>query len=262
MVRRAGRRARRAGAWPTPPAACSPACQLFPWYGTQLGVDGGLRIALVAAARAHRRHLTRRGSAPVLVIAPLAGVLLTLRRCCARRRRRAGRLGALLRGSACSPSSSLLSQVVVELGVINVRLLDPSTSSHRRRAAARALVLVRIPLFVFASLQASLLPGAGHLGHHRRPRRLPAACCAGRSASSPRSASLGGARSRSRSARGWWAPSSTPPTLLGHGDFAWLAVGTLGLPVGAWCSARRCSPSTGTAPRPSPGPVGWPPWSP
>lgn len=132
--------------------------QLFPWYGTQLGLDGGLRIAMVAL-------LGLAGvTSPlwygvVLVVAPLASVLLTLPPVL----RAVGGgapvpWGALLRGFGLLTISSLLSQVVVNVGVINVRLLAPDDVATAG-ALLSALVLVRIPLFVFGSLQASLLPG-------------------------------------------------------------------------------------------------------
>jgi O-antigen/teichoic acid export membrane protein len=130
----------------------------FPSYGTQLGVDGGLRIALVAG-------LGVAGvDSPVwyglvLVIAPLAAVAATARPAWAR-------IGSgpaigwrpLLHGLALLTASSLLSQTVVNVGVINVRILAPS-DVVAAGALLSALVLVRIPLFIFASLQASLLPG-------------------------------------------------------------------------------------------------------
>jgi O-antigen/teichoic acid export membrane protein len=54
-------------------------------------------------------------------------------------------------------TSSLLAQVVANIGVINVELLEKDDSAIAG-ALLSALILARIPLFVFASLQASLLP--------------------------------------------------------------------------------------------------------
>jgi len=54
--------------------------------------------------------------------------------------------------------SALAAQLVVNIAVINVRLLDP-TDALAAAAMLSAVVLVRVPLFVFASMQASLLPG-------------------------------------------------------------------------------------------------------
>ncbi|WP_446214249.1 lipopolysaccharide biosynthesis protein [Micromonospora sp. IBSANI012] len=198
--------------------------QLFPWYGTQLGVDGGLRIAMVAVL-----GLTGVTSplwyGLVLVIAPLAGVLLTLPPVL----RAAGggvpvAWGALLRGLGLLTVSSLLSQVVVNVGVINVRLLDPSDVATAG-ALLSALVLVRIPLFVFASLQASLLPGlatsatTGDLrGFHSLLRRALGIVTA-----------LGVLGAIGAIALGPWLVGTLfdAADVLGHGDFAWLAVATL-----------------------------------
>ncbi|WP_346534449.1 polysaccharide biosynthesis protein [Micromonospora sp. DPT] len=198
--------------------------QLFPWYGTQLGVDGGLRIAMVAVL-----GLTGVTSplwyGLVLVIAPLAGVLLTLPPVL----RAAGggvpvAWGALLRGLGLLTVSSLLSQVVVNVGVINVRLLDPSDVATAG-ALLSALVLVRIPLFVFASLQASLLPGlatsatTGDLrGFHSLLRRALGIVTA-----------LGVLGTIGAIALGPWLVGTLfdAADVLGHGDFAWLAVATL-----------------------------------
>ncbi|MEU4716700.1 polysaccharide biosynthesis protein [Micromonospora purpureochromogenes] len=198
--------------------------QLFPWYGTQLGVDGGLRIAMVAVL-----GLTGVTSplwyGLVLVIAPLAGVLLTLPPVL----RAAGggvpvAWGALLRGLGLLTVSSLLSQVVVNVGVINVRLLDPSDVATAG-ALLSALVLVRIPLFVFASLQASLLPGlatsatTGDLrGFHSLLRRALGIVTA-----------LGVLGALGAIALGPWLVGTLfdRAGVLGHGDFAWLAVATL-----------------------------------
>ncbi|WP_243710439.1 polysaccharide biosynthesis protein, partial [Micromonospora sp. KC213] len=198
--------------------------QLFPWYGGQLGVDGGLRIGMVAV-------LGLAGvTSPlwyglVLVIAPLAGVLLTLPPVL-----RAVGSGppvawrALLRGLGLLTASSLLSQVVVNVGVINVRLLDPE-DVVTAGALLSALVLVRIPLFVFASLQASLLPGlatsasTGDLdSFHRLLRRALGIVTV-----------LGVLGAVGAVALGPWLVDALfdAAGVLGHGDFAWLAAATL-----------------------------------
>ncbi|MFI6263611.1 polysaccharide biosynthesis protein [Micromonospora sp. NPDC051006] len=198
--------------------------QLFPWYGGQLGVDGGLRIVMVAL-------LGLAGvTSPlwyglVLVIAPLAGVLLTLPPVL----RAIGggapvAWGLLLRGLGLLTISSLLSQVVVNVGVINVRLLDPS-DVETAGALLSALVLVRIPLFVFASLQASLLPGLAtsatngdQAAFHSLLRKALGVVTA-----------LGLLGALGAVLLGPWLVGMLfdAPDVLGHGDFAWLAVATL-----------------------------------
>ncbi|MEV4659444.1 polysaccharide biosynthesis protein [Micromonospora sp. NPDC049301] len=198
--------------------------QLFPWYGTQLALDGGLRIGLVLLL-----GLTGVTSAvwfgAVLVIAPLLGVALTtppvLRA-----------LGGgtpvawtpLLRGLGLLVVSSLLSQVVVNIGVINVRVLAPSDVATAG-ALLSALVLVRIPLFVFASLQASLLPGlatsaatGAQAAFHSLLRRALGVVTA-----------LGVTGALLAILLGPWLVRTLfdAPDVLGHDDFAWLAAATL-----------------------------------
>ncbi|MGW0216252.1 lipopolysaccharide biosynthesis protein [Micromonospora chokoriensis] len=198
--------------------------QLFPWYGTQLGIDGGLRIVLVAVL-----GLTGVTNpvwfGAVLVVAPVAGVILT-----APPVLRAIGGGTpltwapLLRGLGLLIVSSLLAQVVVNIGVINVKVLDPSDVATAG-ALLSALVLVRIPLFVFASLQASLLPGlattatTGDLaGFHSLLRRALGIVTA-----------LGLTGAVGAVLLGPWLVQTLfdAPGVLGHGDFAWLAVATL-----------------------------------
>ncbi|MET7376061.1 lipopolysaccharide biosynthesis protein [Micromonospora arida] len=198
--------------------------QLFPWYGTQLGVDGGLRIVMVAL-------LGLAGvTSPVwyglvLVAAPLVSVLLTLPPVL----RAIGggppvAWATLLRGLGLLTASSLLSQVVVNIGVINVQLLAPADAAAAG-ALLSALVLVRIPLFVFGSLQASLLPGLAttattgdQAGFHSLLRRALGIVTA-----------LGLTGALGAVLLGPWLVGALfdAPGVLGHGDFAWLAAATL-----------------------------------
>ncbi|GGO18314.1 lipopolysaccharide biosynthesis protein [Micromonospora parathelypteridis] len=197
--------------------------QLFPWYGTQLGIDGGLRIALVAVLGLNGvTNPVWYGA--VLVVAPVAGAILT-----APPVLRAIGGGApvawatLLRGLGLLTVSSLLSQVVVNIGVINVKVLDPSDAATAG-ALLSALVLVRIPLFVFASLQASLLPGlattasTGDLaGFHNLLRRALGIVSALGLTGAVLAVLLGP----------WLVQALFDAPGLGHADFAWLAVATL-----------------------------------
>ncbi|MEG3637155.1 lipopolysaccharide biosynthesis protein [Micromonospora palythoicola] len=196
----------------------------FGWYGTQLGLDGGLRIGLVAILA-----LTGVDSpvayALVLVAAPLAAVALTA----APIVRTIGRGPAvpwppLLRGLTLLTVSSLLAQVVVNVGVINVRLLDP-TDVATAGALLSALVLVRIPLFVFGSMQAALLPGlstAAAIGDEPAFRTLLRRSLAVVTA-------LGALGGILAALFGPWLVRALfdTPDVLGHGDFAWLSVATL-----------------------------------
>ncbi len=130
----------------------------FGSYGTQLAIDGGLRIGLSVGCSVLGLHSALAFSL-VLAVAPIVAMLATLpallrvvrpgpqiswRELC-------GGLGLLI-------CSTLLSQVVVNAAVMSTRLLAP-TDSVLIAALLNALVLARVPLFVFGSLQASLLSG-------------------------------------------------------------------------------------------------------
>jgi O-antigen/teichoic acid export membrane protein len=130
----------------------------FGSYGLQLGVDGGLRIVLAAALGLAGVHSALMFGL-ILAVAPVVSVLVT-----AGPVRAALSAGPVLRwpdfGRAVAPLmvSTLLAQLVVNVGVVNIKLLDAADVALAG-ALLSALVLVRIPLFVFASLQASLLTG-------------------------------------------------------------------------------------------------------
>ncbi|MFE9633937.1 hypothetical protein [Streptomyces sp. NPDC006463] len=130
----------------------------FGAYGTQLAVDGGLRIVLAFGCALLGLHSAVAFSL-VLAIAPVVAMLLTL--------------PALLRavgpgepiawrelysGLGLLVCATLLSQLVVNAAVMSTKLLAP-TDSALIAALLSALVLARVPLFVFGSLQASLLSG-------------------------------------------------------------------------------------------------------
>ncbi|MET8466106.1 lipopolysaccharide biosynthesis protein, partial [Micromonospora zamorensis] len=130
----------------------------------------------------------------------------------------------LLRGLGLLTASSLLSQVVVNVGVINLQLLAPSDTAAAG-ALLSALVLVRIPLFVFGSMQASLLPGLAttattgdQAGFYSLLRRAVGIVTA-----------LGLTGAVGAVLLGPWLVGVLfdAPGVLGHGDFAWLAAATL-----------------------------------
>ncbi|MER6198270.1 hypothetical protein ABT234_12995 [Streptomyces sp. NPDC001586] len=131
---------------------------LFGAYGTQLAVDGGLRIVLAFGCALLGLHSALAFSL-ILALAPVIATLVTL--------------PALLRAvgpgepiawrDLCSGlgllvCATLLSQVVVNAAVMSTKLLAPSDSALIA-ALMSATVLARVPLFVFGSLQASLLSG-------------------------------------------------------------------------------------------------------
>nr|WP_240955725.1 polysaccharide biosynthesis protein [Micromonospora sp. HNM0581] len=196
----------------------------FGWYGTQLGLDGGLRIVLVCVL-AGTGVDSPVAYALVLAAAPLAAAALTAAPVVrAIGHGPAVEWPALLRGLTLLTISSLLAQIVVNIGVINVRLLDPADVATAG-ALLSALVLVRIPLFVFASMQAALLPGlstAAATGDepafHTLLRRALAVVTA--------LGALGGVLA---ALCGPWLVRTLfdTPDVLGHGDFAWLSVATL-----------------------------------
>jgi len=67
-------------------------------------------------------------------------------------------------------ATMLLAQVIINVAVINVRLLSPGDPAVAGALLA-ALVLARAPLFVFTSLQTALLPGlAGAVAAGDQPR--------------------------------------------------------------------------------------------
>ncbi|MGW1773105.1 lipopolysaccharide biosynthesis protein [Streptomyces sp. NPDC002104] len=127
-------------------------------FGWQLGIDGGLRIGLAVgfALAGVRSPLA---FALILTAAPLIAALVTS--------------VPVFRGLAAGPSdrwsgligglgplvlSTLLSQVVVNAAVVSTKLLAPEDGALVA-GLLNAIVLARVPLFVFGSLQASLLSG-------------------------------------------------------------------------------------------------------
>ncbi|MEV7214917.1 hypothetical protein AB0O31_17695 [Kitasatospora cineracea] len=130
----------------------------FGAYGVQLGVDGGLRMVLAFGCAVSGLHSALAFSL-VLAVAPVIATLVTLPPLL----RAIGpgeRIGwrELTSGLGLLVCSTLLSQVVVNAAVLSTKLLAP-TDSVLIAALLNALVLARVPLFVFGSLQASLLNG-------------------------------------------------------------------------------------------------------
>lgn len=146
----------------------------FSGYGTQLGIDGSVRVVLsvgLALARVHSP--TEYGL--VLTAAPLLSAV-----CTARPTLRGLGSGSpvpwpvMCRGFGMLIGSSLLAQTVANVAVIDVDLLAPGRPAVVGALLA-AMVLARVPIFVFASLQAALLPGlasAVAAGDFRRFRSL------------------------------------------------------------------------------------------
>lgn len=128
-------------------------------YGLQLAIDGGLRIAL-AAAFALGGVRSPLAFALILTVAPLVSVLATARPVLGgiTKGGPADGWSALLGGLGPLVVSTLLAQVVVNAAVVSSKLLAP-TDGALVAGLLNAIVLARVPLFVFGSLQASLLSG-------------------------------------------------------------------------------------------------------
>ncbi|MFD3540471.1 hypothetical protein ACFWUQ_13350 [Streptomyces sp. NPDC058662] len=130
----------------------------FGAYGAQLAVDGGLRIALAFGCALGGLDSALAFSL-VLAVAPVVATLVTLPallRAVGPGERIAWR--ELYSGLGLLICATLLSQVVVNAAVMSTKLLAPE-DSVLIAALLNALVLARVPLFVFGSLQASLLNG-------------------------------------------------------------------------------------------------------
>ncbi len=132
-------------------------------YGVQLGADGVLRLAgAVALALAASTQVG--WYAVLLGLSPILAVVLT-----------APRPGRLLAdgppaswqdvGSALGLliAGSVFAQFVVNAAPIAANVLATTDERARVGVFISALVLVRIPLFVFAAVQAALLPGLARL---------------------------------------------------------------------------------------------------
>jgi O-antigen/teichoic acid export membrane protein len=196
----------------------------FMAYGSSLAIDGGLRIALacalsIAGVRSAMAFGLTMAVPPLLSAACTLGPLL--------RDLYPGPAIAwtvMCRGLGLLIGTMLLAQFVVNVAVINVRLLSPGDPAVVGALLA-AMILARVPLFVFTSLQVSLLPGlAGAVAaaDKARFRQLAARGCGIVTV-------LGIAGGVPAAILGPWLIRvlfAARPT-LGHADFAWLAAGTL-----------------------------------
>jgi O-antigen/teichoic acid export membrane protein len=195
----------------------------FAAYGTQLGLDGALRIALAAGLGLAGVH-SPGGYAAILAVAPVLATLAV-----AGPTRAALAAGsalpwpAFLAGAGPLTVSTLLSQVMVNVAVVDVRLLAPADQALAG-ALLSALVLARVPLFVFGSVQASLLSGlstaaaAGRIAEFRHLLRRVCAVVVALAVAAGIPAVL----------LGPWLVRVLfdAPDVLGRADFALLAVAT------------------------------------
>jgi O-antigen/teichoic acid export membrane protein len=196
----------------------------FSNYGGQLAIDGGLRVAFAVALGVLGVHSALLFGL-ILTAAPLLSAVITLGPVL--RELRPGPAitwSALCRGLGLLVASTLLAQLVVNAAVINLKLLSPGHPAVVYALLA-AMVLARVPLFIFASLQASLLPGlsgAVAAQQQARFRRLLLHGCEIVTV-------LGLAGGIAAVTVGPWLLrllfAARP--VLGPADFAWLAAGTL-----------------------------------
>jgi O-antigen/teichoic acid export membrane protein len=196
----------------------------FPVYGAQLAIDGVLRTALacslgLAGVRSPGAFGLTIAIAPLIAVACTAGSAV-------RGLRPGPALSwrVLARGLSPLVATMLLAQLVVNVAVVSVRLLSPGTPAVVGALLA-AMILARVPLFVFTALQVSLLPGlasAMATGDRARFRQLTARGCA-------IAAGLGLAGGVPVVLLGPWLVEVlfAARPVLGRADFAWLAGGTL-----------------------------------
>ncbi|MFB7662532.1 lipopolysaccharide biosynthesis protein [Kitasatospora sp. NPDC056138] len=196
----------------------------FGAYGTQLGLDGGARILLALGCAVAGPHSALAFSL-ILTAAPLLALLATLPLTV-----RAARPGPpvgwaeLLRGLGLLVCSTLLAQWMVSAAVVSVQLLEPG-AVDLITALLSALVLARVPIFVFGALQASLLSGLAGSAAQGRYAAFTALLRRAALAVGLLSLALG----LPAVALGPWLIRllfAAPPVLT-RPDFLWLALGTL-----------------------------------
>jgi O-antigen/teichoic acid export membrane protein len=136
---------------------------LYRRYGGQLAIDGFLRLAgCVALAVAGSTVV---GSyAFVLAGAPVLAVLVTMRRLGpATQPGPTAEWGQLSRAVGLLLAGSVLSQLVINAAPVAATALATESESARAGIFVSVLVLARVPLFLFAAIQAAFLPGLAAL---------------------------------------------------------------------------------------------------
>jgi O-antigen/teichoic acid export membrane protein len=151
----------------------------FNAYGASLAIDGALRIVLALLLLACGVH-SALAYGLVLAVAPLLAMVCTLpttlRGCTP------GKVmvwSELFENTGLLIGSSLLAQIVVNVPVLATGLLSPN-DSPLQVAILNAGVVCRIPLFLFGSLQPTLMTGlstAATSGDRRGFRRMLVQTC-------------------------------------------------------------------------------------
>ena len=196
----------------------------FGAYGGQLAIDGAGRAVLAGAVGLAGTH-SAAAFGFILTVAPLLSAALTLGPAVADLRpgpaltwgATTGRLGMLI-------ATMLLAQCIINVAVISARLLSPGDPAVVGALLA-ALVLARVPLFVFTSLQTALLPGLASAIAAGDPRRFR--LLLGRGCTTV--VILGVAAGLPAVIVGPWLTQVLfgARPVLGNASFAWLAFGTL-----------------------------------
>ncbi|MGE7432337.1 hypothetical protein [Kitasatospora sp. NPDC001175] len=195
----------------------------FGAYGTQLGLDGSLRVLLAVGLAVAGPHSALAFSL-VLTAAPLLALLATLPVTV-----RAARPGPpigwsrLLGGLGLLICSTLLAQWMVSAAVVSVQLLD-AADVDLIAALLSALVLARVPIFVFGALQASLLSGLASWAAQGQHAAFTALLRRAALAVALLALALG----LPALALGPWLIRLlfAAPSVLTRADFLWLALGT------------------------------------
>ncbi|MGH3646203.1 MAG: polysaccharide biosynthesis protein [Micromonosporaceae bacterium] len=196
----------------------------FGRYGAQLALDGLLRVVIaVGLAAGGVREASWYGLA--LAIAPLIAVALTANRTVLRPEPGPSvPFAQVTAGMGLLVASSTLWLALVNASVVSARLLSTPAEAALAGALLSGVVLARIPLFAFSSVQASLLPalsGAAAVGDRTGFRRLLIRTTGAVTA-------LGVAGAVVCIAIGPWLVRTLfdAGTVLSRADFAWLTVAT------------------------------------
>ena len=135
----------------------------FPRYGSQLAIDGVLRIGS-AAALAAVGVATAGWYGIFLGLAPIAAVVLTSGWLGPAGRPGPGASWADIGGAVgWLTVGALASQFVVNAAPVAINILAGPEEQARAGIFISVLVLARIPLFLFAAIQATFLPGMAAL---------------------------------------------------------------------------------------------------
>lgn len=134
----------------------------FSRYGAQLGVDGGLRIVLAGGLFVSGTG-TRLTYGLVLVVAPVLATLVSVAATTLVRvwRDRSGADGGTAMSSLVA--SSTASQVLANLGPVAMAWMATASQQDLSGRFVAAVTVARIPLFLFAAIQAVFLPALAAL---------------------------------------------------------------------------------------------------